>query len=184
MVFGSEEPHVDAVVLDPLRVRKVRTEGTAAFTSAGPFLGRVLDGEVVLEKREQPTSLPDPPRREGCFARDVELVKVTPMTTRARLARSLEGLRGVVIEGYGAGHVSHAQLEALRLFSGPVVVTTQVLGDAERLGCYASDRELLELPQVVPAGRATSVAALVTLSWALGSGLGVAELLGRLQGDW
>lgn len=181
VVFGSEEPGVDAVVLDPLTVLKVRTGGTAAFTSTGPLLGRVVEGQVVLEDREQPSSPSDSRRHVSCFARDVDLVKVTPMTTGARLARSLEGLRGVVVEGYGAGHVSAAQLEALRPFCGPVVVTTQVLGDRERLGCYASDRELLELPHVVPAGPATSVAALVTLSWALGSGLEVAELLGRLR---
>ena len=58
----------------------------------------------------------------------------------------------------------------MREFAGPVVLTTQVVTDAERLGSYASDGAILQLPNVIPGGATTSTMALVTLSWALGNG--------------
>lgn len=168
VVMGIEGPEDVTAVLDPMRVLKVRTRGSRAFTSAGvPAWGYVQDYDVTLLRGPQLEGAPHPMTVRANFDPKVDVVKISPMTDAARLFRLLADLRGVVIEGYGAGHVSAAHLEVLAGFRGPVVLTTQVASDAERLGAYASDRAILELPNVIPAGSATSVASVVALSWAL-----------------
>jgi L-asparaginase/Glu-tRNA(Gln) amidotransferase subunit D len=182
VVFGTGAGR--AAVFDPRRVLKVRTLDAGAFQPLrGHAWGFVLDG-VVTRAAPGPVRAPRsecPPTARARFAEDVDLVKVTPLTGATRLARLLTGLHGVVIEGYGAGHVAADQLDVLASFAGPVVMATQVLTDEERLGSYASDQALLDLPHLIPAGATTSVAALVTLSWALGEGRDPAATLGSRE---
>lgn len=174
-----------ADILRGTRVLKVRTADPAAFSSAaGRPPGRVADGKVDLP------SLPRRPARwrpaaTARFNEEVDLIKITPMTTSSRLRGQLRGLAGVVIEGFGAGHVRAPHVQVLRDFDGPVVISTQVLTDAERLGTYASDRLLTDLPQVIRGGPMTSVAALVKLSWALGQALDPREIMStELAGEF
>jgi L-asparaginase/Glu-tRNA(Gln) amidotransferase subunit D len=177
VVLGSPDEGVAADVLPPTRLLKVRTSGRAAFRAVGARpLARVVEGRVVDDGDLRPSG-DALLATTTVFAETVDLIKITPMTTARRLRRLLAGLDGVVLEGFGAGHVPSDHLGVLRAFDGPVVVSTQVTTDAERLGGYASDQLLLDIPQVVRAGRMTSVTALVKLSWALGQGLDVRETM-------
>jgi L-asparaginase/Glu-tRNA(Gln) amidotransferase subunit D len=188
VVFGS--PRGGADILPGTRVLKVRTADPAAFIAVGgQTWGRVADGRVDLVPRPRPAPHSRPaswvPASSGGFSEDVDLIKVTPMTTAERLRRQLRGLAGVVIEGFGAGHVPRPHLEVLGGFAGPVVISTQVLTDAERLGTYASDRLLTGLPQVIEGGAMTSVAALVKLSWALAHNIDARKIMStELAGEF
>lgn len=181
VVMGTDHFEGAAAVLDPRSVVKTRTHGDAAFSSIGfPIFGYVQDDTVTITSYPAPVLASTPSIvgfREvsdesvlSTFDNSVDIVKISPFTDPDRLQGILGGLRGVVIEGYGAGHVPKSHLDVMREFAGPVVLTTQVVTDAERLGSYASDGAILQLPNVIPAGATTSTMALVTLSWALGNG--------------
>jgi L-asparaginase/Glu-tRNA(Gln) amidotransferase subunit D len=179
--MGTDHVEGAAAVLDPRTVVKSRTHGDGAFSSIGsPTFGYVQDAAVTITSYPAPVLESTPSVVESrevsdksvlsAFDTAVDIVKISPFTDPDRLQRILAGLRGVVIEGYGAGHVPKSHLDVMREFAGPVVLTTQVITDAERLGSYASDRAILQLPNVIPGGATTSTTALVTLSWALGNG--------------
>ena len=179
--MGTDHFEGAAAVLDPRSVVKTRTHGDAAFSSIGfPIFGYVQDDTVTITSYPAPVLASTPSIvgfREvsdesvlSTFDNSVDIVKISPFTDPDRLQGILGGLRGVVIEGYGAGHVPKSHLDVMREFAGPVVLTPQVVTDAERLGSYASDGAILQLPNVIPAGATTSTMALVTLSWALGNG--------------
>lgn len=182
VVFTS--PGGGADILPGTRVLKVRTAGLAAFSCVGGRTwGRVADGRADLAPIPRPTAWQ--PAASGEFSEDVDLIKITPMTTAARLRSRLQGLAGVVIEAFGAGHVRAPHIEVLRDFDGPVVISTQVLTDGERLGTYASDRTLTDLPQVIRGGSMTSVAALVKLSWAVGHDIDARKIMAtELAGEF
>ncbi|WP_324274930.1 asparaginase [Blastococcus brunescens] len=154
VVFTSPDDGATADILRGTRAVKRRTSEAAAFESVGaPLWGRVADDEVRLDRdapRRTAATLPD---GECAFSPHVDVVKVSPMTTGDRMRRLLAGLHGVVVEGFGAGHVPRAALDALAAFDGPVVVCSQVSTDHERLGMYASDRRLTDIPRSSLPGR-------------------------------
>lgn len=180
VVFSSPDPDTDADILRGNRAVKHKTAGVDAFRSVGTLpLGHVTRGEVHLTGRARVGLATKPFTLRPDFSKDVDLLKVTPLTSPGRLSHCLDQLAAVVIEGTGVGHVHADHLDVLAGFPGPVVVTTQVLHDAERLGSYASDRNLTSLWNVIPAGTMTSATALTKLSWTLGQGLDPYEIITR-----
>ena len=62
-------------------------------------------------------------------------------------------------------------------FAKPVVATTQTVHGGEKLGIYEVDRDILAIPNVIPAGDMPSETALVKLMWALPLGGNVKALM-------
>ena len=172
IVFSSPNSGIDAEIFRGNRTVKHKTAGADAFRSVGTLpLGYVTRGRAHLTSRARLGPAREPFALRPHFSESVDLIKVTPLTSAGRLRHCLEQLSAVVIEGTGVGHVHTDHLNVLADFAKPVVITTQVLHDAERLGSYASDRALTSLPNVILAGALTSATALTKLSWALGEGL-------------
>jgi L-asparaginase/Glu-tRNA(Gln) amidotransferase subunit D len=108
---------------------------------------------------------------------NVVLVKLTPNLSKDALVRQLEGASGAVLEGTGVGHIATDLRPAVAAFREPVVVTTQAVHGGEKLGAYDVDKDILAIPNIIPAGDMSSEAALVKLMWALPQGGDVRALM-------
>lgn len=115
VVFGGE-------ILAAASARKVESTGPSAFASpaAGP-LGRVVEGRVWLHSR---------PVRHAALTPETISHRV-PIVTAALgedgevLRAAAQGADGVVVEAFGAGHVTPGMLRSLREAAPrmPVVIT-------------------------------------------------------------
>jgi len=178
IVFSADAGRTRGVIIRGVRARKINSLALNAFDSINqPPLGYVTGGDITLVR---PPSRP----RSGSAVRlateldeNVTLLKLTPATTPAFLARQLDGLSGVVLEGTGVGHVKSDLQPVLAGFAGPVVIATQAFYGGERLGTYDVDRAILAIPNVIPAGDMTSETALVKLMWSLKRGGDVRALM-------
>ncbi|WP_307202217.1 asparaginase [Nocardioides zeae] len=166
IVFSDRDDLTRATILAGTNARKTHSSSPAAF---GPYevanLGHVEQDEVRLAW--------GPPRRareplpSAAFDSRVPILKASPGLGADHLTAVLALSSGLVIEGTGVGHVPTSWIPALAGFPGPIVAATQVAAGGERLGAYRGDRELLDLPNVMPAGRMSSETAQVKLMWAL-----------------
>ena len=75
-----------------------------------------------------------------------------------------------MLEGTGVGHIRTDLQPVVSEFGKPTVISTQTVYGGERLGSYDVDRNILAIPNVIPAGDMNSDCALVKLMWALGQG--------------
>ena len=115
VVFGGE-------ILAAASARKFESTGPTAFASpvAGP-LGRVVEGRVWLHARPLRHPTLDPPTID----RTVRIVAAALGDDGGLLRAAAEGADGLVIEAFGAGHVTPGMLHALRevLARIPVVIS-------------------------------------------------------------
>lgn len=173
-VFGGEI-HAAATV------RKVDSTGPAAFGSpaTGP-LGRVVEGRVWLGARPvRPTALPV----TRLDAR-VEIVTAALGDDGTLLRAALQHADGVVVVGFGAGHVTPGMLAAIRDAQVPILIT----GRPERAqmlfstyGFEGSEHDLREAG-ALPAPFLSAVGARMALMACLGAGAGEPELRAALAG--
>jgi L-asparaginase len=111
------------------RVRKTHSTSTAAFTSPGTGpLGLVFEGRVrVLVTPRRHTPLPSPPSPRAAEDVRVALHTVTLDDDAAHLAAFAETRQGLVVAGFGVGHVPSALAPVLGELAGhiPVVLTSR-----------------------------------------------------------
>jgi L-asparaginase len=115
VVFGGE-------ILAATSARKVESTGPSAFASpvAGP-LGRVVEGRIWLHARPlRPRAL-----NPGTIAHIVPILSAALGEDGSLLRAAGQTADGVVIEAFGAGHLTPGMLHALRdvVVRVPVVIT-------------------------------------------------------------
>jgi L-asparaginase/Glu-tRNA(Gln) amidotransferase subunit D len=75
------------------------------------------------------------------------------------------------------GHIRTDLQPVVSEFAKPTVISTQTLYGGECLGSYDVDRNILAIPNVIPASDMNSDCALVKLMWALGQGEDVRSIM-------
>ena len=154
------------------RVRKNHTTRRDAFESVGvPVAAVWRRGEVEDHAPELP-----PRRKPGRFAPkpgfnpNVALLKFFPgMKGGSVDSLSKQGIRGVIVEGTGLGHVSKEAASSLRKFvkgGGFVGMTSQCLDGRVNLNVYETGRDLLDAG-VVPLEDMLPETALAKLMWSM-----------------
>ena len=163
----------DKVVLHGgTRVRKNHTSRWDAFVSVGVPLAAVW-GRSGLEYAAEGL-----PRRGGVFKPKtkfddgVALLKFYPSMKASLVAAARRGgMKGLVIEGTGLGHVSKVVAAELRTFikgGGLVCMTSQCINGRVDMNVYDTGRDLLH-DGVVPLEDMLAETALVKAMWALGN---------------
>lgn len=178
IVFSADPKRTKGVIIRGCRARKVHSHAIDAFVSINvPAIGTIAGNTIVrsgLEMRPR-TSMP------LRLATDVDgkavLIKLTPAISPEALAGQLQGASGAVLEGTGVGHIRTDLQPVVSGFGKPTVISTQTLYGGERLGSYDVDRNILAIPNVIPAGDMNSDCALVKLMWALGQGGDVRSII-------
>jgi len=179
IVFSADGAPSKSIIIRGCRARKVHSHALAAFASIGsPPIGFVSGctierSELVVRRRSSDTL-----RLATALNENVVLIKMTPNLSPEALTQFLKGASGVVIEGFGTGHIRTDLQPTIAGFSGPVVLSTQAFEGGERLGAYDVDRVILNIPNLIPAGDICSEAALVKLMWALAQGGEVRAIMG------
>jgi L-asparaginase type I len=183
IVFSADAPRTKGVIIRGCRARKVHSHAIDAFASINvPPIGTIANNRTVR------SGLAVRPRVSSQLAssqlslattvdRNVVLLKLTPNLEPDMLARLLHGASGAVLEGTGVGHIKTSLQPVIAQFGKPTVVSTQAIHGGERLGAYDVDRNILAIPNVIPAGDMTSETALVKLMWALGQGGDVGPIM-------
>jgi glutamyl-tRNA(Gln) amidotransferase subunit D len=155
------------------RVRKNHTSARDAFESMGVEpVGYWSRQGTQVTARDAP-----PPRGKGNgfaakpkFDARAALVKFYPSMSTEYLSALLgSGLRGVVFEGTGLGHINSKNIEQVRRFAhdgGVVCMTSQCLWGRVDMNVYDTGRDLLKAG-VVPLEDMLPETALAKLMWAL-----------------
>ncbi|MDG6926034.1 MAG: Glu-tRNA(Gln) amidotransferase subunit GatD [Nitrososphaerota archaeon] len=152
------------------RVRKNHTSSRDAFQSVGvdPIAFWTRNGLESLSKDV-------PKRRTGSFASKtrfesaVGLVKFYPSMSTSFVESALTGLRGVVIEGSGLGHINRKNISVVQEFvkrGGVACMTSQCIWGRVDMDVYDTGRDLLQAG-VIPLEDMLAETALVKLMWAL-----------------
>jgi glutamyl-tRNA(Gln) amidotransferase subunit D len=152
------------------RVRKNHTSSRDAFQSIGvdPVAYWTRNGLESLSK--------DIPKRgSGDFAPrskfepSVGLVKFYPSMTTASFEGASSGLKGLVIEGTGLGHINRKNIDVVKKFvksGGVACMTSQCIWGRVDMNVYDTGRDLLQAG-VVPLEDMLPETALVKLMWVL-----------------
>ena len=190
MVCMHENLNDDSCVLHQgNRVRKMHSSRRDAFRSIGvlpyarisyPSLDVTLlrddftrrhDGKIVL--------------KDG-FRDDVALLKFVP-GMRPELISALKGVKGLVIEGTGLGHIPMKSygdaytaknlkiLAALKAFKGIIFMTSQTIDGRVNMNVYETGRDLLALGVLGNMQNMLPETAYVKMVWALGNSKSVDE---------
>jgi glutamyl-tRNA(Gln) amidotransferase subunit D len=167
------------------RVRKNHTSRRDAFLSVGVPLAAVWRSYGIEDVA------PDLPKRgdEGSFEPEtrfdkrVALLKFYPsMPGDLISAVGRMGIRGLVIEGTGLGHISSKGISAVKAFvkrGGLVCMTSQCINGKVDLNVYDAGRDLARAG-ALPLGDMLAETALVKLMWALGNSATVAEAKAKM----
>ncbi len=171
-------------VINGTRAVKTSTMDMAAFESVGaPLMAeRKADGMRVYATSTALVEPESPPKLDDRLCPDVCLVKLIP-GTKPELFDALLfdalltlGVRGVVIEAFGAGGVHYIgrnlveKIGMLRSSGVVVAVCSQCLYERVDLTLYEVGSRLLEAG-VIPCADMTTEAAVTKLMWALGRAL-------------
>jgi glutamyl-tRNA(Gln) amidotransferase subunit D len=158
-----------------VRVRKMHTSRRDAFqTINGKPVGIIKGTDFTIQGDLKPRVARSKEfRAKSAFEQNVALVKVYPGMGPSMLDGLVDsGVRGVVLEGTGLGHVPRALLPSIQraIDKGVVVaMTSQCINGAVRMTVYDTGRDLLSIG-VLPLGDMLSEVALAKLSWLLGQG--------------
>ena len=171
------------------RVRKNHTSARDAFESMGvePVAYWSREG-MRMTAREAP-----PPRGQagGFVAKPkfdprAALVKFYPSMPTQYLGAFLgSGLRGVVFEGTGLGHINSKNIEVVRKFvaeGGVACMTSQCLWGRVDMNVYNTGRDLLKAG-VVPLEDMLPETALAKLMWAWANSKSTEETIGLMRGN-
>lgn len=162
------------------RVRKNHTSRRDAFVSVGVPLAAVWgpsgleDVTTGLPKRGDAGGF----RPRAKFDDRVALLKFYPsMPGELISALSKMGVRGLIIEGTGLGHVSSEDIRAIRAFvkkGGLAFMTSQCINGSVDLNVYDTGRDLLRVG-ATPLEDMLSETAVVKLMWALANSASINE---------
>ena len=171
------------------RVRKNHTSARDAFESMGVEpVGYWSRQGTKVTAREAP-----PPRgkAKGFAAKPkfdprAALVKFYPSMSTEYLSALLgSGLRGVVFEGTGLGHINSKNIEVVKKFvhgGGVACMTSQCLWGRVDMNVYDTGRDLLKAG-VVPLEDMLPETALAKLMWALANSKSTEETKALMQQD-
>lgn len=164
------------LVINGTRAVKTNASGLGAFESVNaPPMAHISAGGLRVKISSTAVVEPGAPSRlDSSICPDVALVKLAP-GTKPELIRALPelGIKGVVVEAYGLGHVNFegrdlvSAISSVREAGAIVVVTSQCARGRADLTRYEVGRRLMNLG-VIPAADMTTEAAVVKLMWALG----------------
>ncbi len=166
VVFGGE-------ILAATSARKVESTGPSAFASpvAGP-LGRVVEGRVWLHARPLRHPALDP----GTIGHRVPIVTAALGEDGALLRAAAQTADGLVVEAFGAGHLTPGMLQALREAVARIPVLITVAPERGSMmhatyGFEGSERDVRSSGAVCAPFLAAR-AARIALLCCLGAGLG------------
>ncbi len=168
------------------RVRKNHTSARDAFESIGipPEGYWTRNGPELISKSLAPRARAEKFVPKPLFDPNVALVKFYPSMPTSLLEASLSsGLKGVVIEGTGLGHLNRKNIAQIRRFiegGGLAFMTSQCIWGRVDLNVYANGRDLLEAG-VVPLEDMLAETALVKLMWAFGNAASTREVEGVMR---
>ncbi len=155
------------------KVRKCHTSRRDTFKSINGFpLARVKDSQVTILAEKYKGR--DPNRKlvlKSNFCEKVALIKFYPGFDPAIIDWYVEkGIKGILLEGSGLGHVSRFCFEAIKkaVAKGVVVaLASQCIWGRVNMNVYDTGRDLLSFG-VIPTDDMFPETALVKLMWALG----------------
>jgi len=155
------------------KVRKCHTSRRDTFKSINGFpLARVKDSQVTILAEKCKGR--DPKRKlvlKSNFCEKVALIKFYPGLDPAIIDWYVEkGIKGILLEGSGLGHVSKFCFEAIKkaVAKGVVVaLASQCIWGRVNMNVYDTGRDLLSFG-VIPTDDMFPETALVKLMWALG----------------
>jgi len=178
VVFSADAKRTMGVIIRGCRARKVHSHAIDAFASVNvPAIGTIAGNTIVRSGLETRPRTSRQLRLAKGVDRNAILIKLTPAATPESLARQLQGASGAVLEGTGVGHIRTDLQPVVSKFAKPTLISTQTVYGGERLGSYDVDRNILAIPNVIPAGDMNSDCALVKLMWALGQGGDVRSIM-------
>jgi glutamyl-tRNA(Gln) amidotransferase subunit D len=178
VVFSADAPRSRGVIIRGCRARKLHSCAIDAFGSINaPPLATVERNHIIWSGLERKSRTSSALRLASGLDPNVVLVKLTPATTPEVLSRFLHGTSGAVLEGTGVGHIRTDLHPVIADFGRPTAISTQAVQGGERLGSYEVDRQILELPNIIPAADMSSDTALVKLMWALKQGGDVKSIM-------
>jgi glutamyl-tRNA(Gln) amidotransferase subunit D len=171
VVFSADAARTKGLIIRGCSAKKVHSHAIDAFVSInGPPIGTIAGAEIVRSGIKVRPRGGSQLSLAVDFDQKVAFIKIAPNLTPQMLARYLQGASGAVLEGTGVGHLRAALQVVVAEFGKPTVISTQAVYGGERLGAYDVDRNILAIPNMIPARGMTSEAALVKLMWALGQG--------------
>lgn len=167
-------------------VEKNHKSSLSAFGSPnGGAIGLIAEDRVHVLRR--PAHDRPSPFEHDIFP-PVPIIKIG-LDNDDRLLRSLAGLgyKGVVVEGFGAGHVPLQVVPAIDALAGimPVVLSSRVPGGPIFRQTYAFPGSEIDLLKrgLIPAGWLTAAKARILLSACLGAGMEI-EGTAAIFADW
>jgi L-asparaginase type I len=168
VVFSADAERSKGMVIRGSRARKVRSHSIDAFASINePPIAYVAGDKLIFSEVKRRLRRARTLRTAFDIEEDVALIKPTPGLTPRRLKQQLEGTAAAVLEGTGVGHIRSDLGAVVADFRKPVVISTQAVYGGERLGAYTVDKQILNIPNIIPAGDMSSETSLVKLMWAL-----------------
>ncbi len=156
------------------RVRKNHTSARDAFQSIGvqPVAYWTRNGAEMISKSLPPRSSVKKLAARPVFDPNVALVKFYPSMPTSSLEGLFDsGLRGVIIEGTGLGHVNSKNIAVLKRFigrGGVACMASQCIWGRVDMNVYETGRDLLQAG-VLPLDDMLAETALVKLMWVLGN---------------
>jgi L-asparaginase len=176
-VAAQDKPGVYVVfagkIIQGCRAVKIRTQGPEAFFSVNaPLAGTVTNGIVTWQN-----PLPPPVEQRSlaahCQSR-VLMLKLAPgLEPNLVEAAIILGYRGLVVEGYGLGHVTNTRRDIASALAHAirngmaVALTSQCLLEASDMTIYEPG-QVMQAAGAIPAFDMTTEALYVKLCWALG----------------
>ncbi len=170
------------------KVRKCHTSRRDTFKSINDFpIARVKDLQVTMQtekyKRRDPNNKL---KLKPNFSEKVALVKFYPGLNPAVIDYYVEkGMKGILLEGSGLGHVSKFCFEAIKKAVAKDVVValaSQCIWGRVNMNVYDTGRDLLSFG-VIPLDDMFPETALVKLMWALGQTINPKEAIILLKTD-
>jgi len=170
------------------KVRKCHTSRRDTFKSINGFpIARVKDLQVTMQTEKYQRR--DPNKKlilKSSFSEKVALLKFYPGLNPTIIDYYVEkGMKGILLEGSGLGHVSKFCFEAIKnaVTKGVVVaLASQCIWGRVNMNIYDTGRDLLSFG-VVPLDDMFPETALVKLMWALGQTSNPKEAIILLKTD-
>jgi glutamyl-tRNA(Gln) amidotransferase subunit D len=173
LVMHADSSDERLAVHPATRVRKNHTSARDAFQSIGvPPVAYWTRSGVQLSSRDLPPRSSVKFTATPAFDPSVALIKFYPSMSTSSLDALLgPGLKGLILEGTGLGHVNSKNIAVLKRFidrGGLAFMTSQCIWGRVDMNVYETGRDLVQAG-VVPLEDMLPETALVKLMWVLGN---------------